>query len=512
MKDDSLTMLESSIETDGPSCRENRPAAGLPDHYHEVMRTFGKNTTWLLLDRAGLKVGAMLAGLVLIGYLGPANVGVYTTAIAVGSLVNVLLDLGLTRYAARVVSAFPDEARPVLGLTLTTTILATIVEVIVATLAYSTGHWYAACLSIGLIFTNLEGTSSLCTGILSADLRSRSVLPGSIMSTVGVVGIIALVVKLKLSVLALLTGLAIKSLIVLIFRLGQLRTYFPAAVVYFLPKTFFQLVKKSAAYFSYSITQMGYEKVAIIAFGLVADHAQVGLFSAALVIASIFPSFTYAASDALLPVMTRLYESDRIPDLNQLRTKLINLLLYLCVPVGIVLAVFAPQICQLLGSRFVSSAPILRIAASRSLLSVLDSFLGQAGLIAVSRVTERRNSQAVGLGLCAVLTVVLGFYWGAIGAATATLVADLVIVAHYLRIYSRIGMPVRCPALVSSLIAGSAMAVSCFTLPPFFWPLRVAAALGVYVASLAIVAPHRVRETAGTFRQCFIPKMTPARG
>ncbi len=505
MKNDPLT-LEDATQPADLSCPEIRSASGLPEQHHEVMRTFGKNTIWLLLDRAGLKLGAMAAGLVLLGYLGPANVGIYTTAIAVGSLVNVLLDLGLTRYAARVVSAFPEEAPPILALTLITTSLATVVELLVAGFAYSTGHWYATCMAIGLIFTNLEGTSSLCTGILSADLRSRSVLPGSIMSTLGIVGIIALVVKLKLSVLALLLGLATKSLIVLIFRLGQLKGFLPSSGFYFLPKTFLELVKKSAAYFSYSITQMGYEKTAIIAFGFVADHTQVGLFSAALVIASIFPSFTYAASDALLPVMTRLYETSRIPDLVELRTKLINLLLYLCVPVGIVLAVFAPQICQLLGSRFVASAPVLRVAAGRSLLSVLDSFLGQAGLTAVSRVTERRNSQAVGLGLCAVLTVALGYYWGAVGAATATLIADFVIVVHYLWIYSRIGMPVRCPVLASSMIAGCAMVIACFAFPTLFWPLQITAALGVYVIALALITPRRVCETAGTFVQCFMPR------
>jgi len=502
---DKFSTLERAGEPSDAVAQEVPSASlELPEHHHQVLRIFGKNTTWLLLDRAGLKVGAMLAGLVLIGYLGPANVGIYTTAIAVGSLVNVLLDLGLTRYAARTVAAFPEEAPSILALTLTTTVLATVVEVAAAGFAYSTGHFYATCILLGLIFTNLEGTSSLCVGVFSADLRSRSVLPGSIMSTAGIVCVIALVVKLKLAVIALLIGLALKSLIVLTFRLIQLRRFLPHSLSLFLPQQFVSLVKKSSAYFSYSVTQIGYEKAAIVVLGLVADHTQVGLFAAALVLASVFPSFTYAASDALLPVMTRLYEADRILDLDILRTRLMNLLLYLCVPVGIVLAVFAPDICHLLGSRFVSSAPVLRITASRSLLSVLDVFLGQAGLTALARVTERRNAQALGLGICVVLTLVLGFYWGALGAAIATLLADLVILLRYFRIYSRIKIPVHCPALLSGVIAGFAMVAACFLLPAIFWPLRVLASLLVYLLVLGITAPRHVRETAGTFKYCFI--------
>jgi O-antigen/teichoic acid export membrane protein len=357
---------------------------------------------------------------------------------------------------------------------------------------------------VGFIFTNLDGTASACGGVLSADLRSRAVLPGSVLNALGVVGIIALVVRFRLSVLALLVGLTVKSLIVLLFRLWQLRDFWPSSWNYFAPRAFVRLAKSSWVFFSYSLTQIGYEKVAIISFGLVADPEHVGLFSAALLIASIFPSFTYAASDALLPVMTRLYEAGRIGDLLELRGRLMNLLLHLSVPIGIALAVFAPHVCQLLGNRFVASAMILRITASRSLLSVLDNFLGQAGLTAVARVRERRNAQAMGLVLCATLTIALGALWGALGAAVATLLADLFIVSQYFRVYRHIGLRVECPALWSSLIAGCAMALACFVLPNSHWLASAAASLLVYFIVLAAIARGRLTESAATFRQCFI--------
>ena len=255
----------------------------------------------------------MLAGVILVGYLGPANVGIYSTALAVGCLLNALLDLGLTRYAARAVAATPGEAQSILALSLTSTVVATLVELCAAAAAYYSGNWYWTCLCVGFIFTNLDGTASACGGVLSADLRSRAVLPGSVLNALGVVGIIALVVRFRLSLLALLVGLTVKSLIVLLFRLWQLRAFWPSSWNYFTPHAFVRLAKHSWVFFSYSLTQIGYEKVAIISFGLVADYEHVGLFSTALLIAGIFPSFTYAASDALLPVMTRLYERRTYP-------------------------------------------------------------------------------------------------------------------------------------------------------------------------------------------------------
>lgn len=486
---------------------ESRPPGAtldLPQHGHQVMRIFGKNTLWLLLDRAGLKVGAMLAGLVLVGYLGPTNLGVYSTAIAMGAILNALTDFGVTRYAARVVAAYPQEGPGILALSLTTTLLASLIEVAAIAIAFHTGHWYVTCMCLGFIFTNLEGTSYICTMLLSAELRSRAVLPGSILSTAGVLATIGLVLRFRWSVLGLLTGMAVKSLIVLLFRLWQVRKYWPRSWACFLPERFLQLMRRSRHFFSYTLTQLGYEKVAIISFGLVATQESVGLLSAALILAGIFPSFTYAASDALLPVMTRLFEAGRSADLLEMRSRLLNLLLVLCVPVGIVLVVFAPEICRLLGSKYVASAPVLRITATRSLFSVLDNFLGQSGLTAIARVRERRNAQALGLAVCAVLTIAAGAVWGPIGAAFATLAADAVILAAYFRVYVRVGMPLECPAAWSSGIAGLAMACVALSASHLFWPARAVAATAAYFVVFAIIARGRLLETAHTFKQSFI--------
>jgi O-antigen/teichoic acid export membrane protein len=503
MRDEKVVAWQD-VGPSGAGATRRTAVLDLPQHGHQVMRIFGRNTLWLLLDRAGLKVGAMLAGLVLVGYLGPANLGIYSMALAIGCLINTLTDFGLTRYAARNVAACADEAPSVLALSLTTTLLASSVELAAIAIAHNTGHWYAACLCTGFIFTNIEGTSYVCTGILSAQLRSRSVLPGAILGTVGVVTTVALVLNFHWSVLGLLTCLSLKSLLVLLLRLWQLRSSWPRSWSYFLPATFIELIRKSWAYFSYSLTQLGYEKVAIIAFGLVATHEEVGLLSAALIIAGIFPSFTYAASDALLPVMTRLYEADRTADLLDLRRRLMNLLLVLCVPVGVVLAVFAPQICHLLGGKFVACAPVLRVVASRSLLSAMDNFLGQSGLTAIARVSERRNSQALGLALCTVLTIVMGLFWGVIGAAVATLLADTIIIVAYFRVFSRVGMAIDCPAAWSCAIAGCAMALACIAMPNSFWPARAAAGIIIYIAMLAVIERESLVETARTLKQSFV--------
>ena len=103
--------------TIGPVTSETgkNPAPGeysLPTERAAILGIFGKNTFWLWLDLGALRIGSLLAGFFLIRYLGPNGFGLYSTAIAVGFLVNAVSDLGLTRYTARAVAANSRPMKP----------------------------------------------------------------------------------------------------------------------------------------------------------------------------------------------------------------------------------------------------------------------------------------------------------------------------------------------------------------------------------------------------------------
>lgn len=477
-------------------------ASDLPEQGHEIMRVFGRNTLWLLVDRAGLRVATMVAALAMVGYLGPANFGLYSTVIALGALANTFLDFGLTRYASRSVAATPSEAAPILAISVTTTLLATFVEVLLILYGLQRGSSYLECLGAAFILTNLEGTSLLCSGILTAQLRSRAVLPGAVLSSALTVSVIVVAIAYRLSVFHLLAFLAGKAAVVFLLRMWQLRSSWPSLSCFALGE-YARVLRDSWHYYSYSVTQIGYERVAIVGLGLVASHEQVGLLASALTLANVFPTFTYAAADALLPVMTRLFEAGRIDGLLELRARLLNALLFFCVPVGITLAAFAPQICQLLGNRFVAAAPVLRIAASRSLLSVLDGFLGTASLMAVGRIRERRNAQIIGLSIAFVLTVFLGWLFSSIGAATAIVVADTGMILGYLHTHKVIGLSIEFPSAIVSGVAGAAMGAVCMLIPHAVWPLAIAGALLVYLLVWALVGRRYLSDTAQVFKECF---------
>src|SRR6266478_6775677 len=180
----SLNNCELRVAAPDPTKPLTSADTGLPTERAAILGIFAKNTFWLWLDLGALRIGSLLAGFFLIRYLGPNGFGLYSTAIAVGFLVNAVSDLGLTRYTARAVAANSAEGPPILSLSLLTTAVFAVLEVAGLLIALLTGHPRAAAICAGLVLNNLEGTAILCSAMLTANLRSRQILSGSVIGTI----------------------------------------------------------------------------------------------------------------------------------------------------------------------------------------------------------------------------------------------------------------------------------------------------------------------------------------
>ena len=474
----------------------------LPNESSTLLRIFGRNSLWLWMDLGGLRIGSLLAGLFLIRYFGPANFGIYSSALAIGWVVNAVTDLGITRYAAREVAARPAERPPIFGVSLLTTFAAFLIQAAMLILAVLTHHAILSAIAAGLIFCNLEGTASLCSAVLTAELRSRDIVPSSITGILGMIGMTVLVILMHLSVLVMLLGLSVKSLVVLSMRLWKLRSGLPTReTLHRAP--LLRVIRSAWPYFQYNLTQIGYGRVAIVCFGLIASPEKVGWFAAAFVIADVFPQWSYACSNALLPVWTKLFESKRFQDLVELRQRLLDIVIFTAVPFWIGLALFAPQVCRLLGSRYAFSAPVLRIVASRSLLSVLDGFLGHGYLIAVNQVRARQRAQVRSLVLLAALSLLLGWLWGPVGVGVALFVSDSTLVLQYLRISARIKMKIEWPAVLPAVVAGGVMVGAALATPhSISLPFEIIVVFCAYFLSLLALSRDRLFDAGRTLRAC----------
>src|SRR5437016_9420309 len=157
----SLNNCELRVAAPDPTKPLTSADTGLPTERAAILGIFAKNTFWLWLDLGALRIGSLLAGFFLIRYLGPRDFGLYSTAIAIGFLVNAISDLGLTRYTARAVSADASEGPPILALSFLTTLAFALLEIEGLIISLLTGHRGMAAICAGLIINNREGTAIL---------------------------------------------------------------------------------------------------------------------------------------------------------------------------------------------------------------------------------------------------------------------------------------------------------------------------------------------------------------
>lgn len=470
-------------------------------HGARLLQTFGKSTMWLWLDRGALRISNALAGLLLIRYLGPTSFGIYATALATGELVSTFFTFGLNLRAARDVGLDELQSKHIVAAHITISGFAFALQITFFTAALSFGHRQLAAIAAGILLLNFESIAGFCRGVLVADLRTRETLPGSILSAAGLLVVTACVILLHYSALGLLVGLTMRSATVASLRLWQIRRHWPSNTSIRYPQLR-RTLQRTWAYGTYSLTAIGYQRSSILFLGMVALPSNVGIFSAAMALAYLYPLWSEAWNEAILPIMTRLFENAHYEELLALRQRVLDVLLFVSVPVAVLMSAFAPQICAVFGPRFSGSAIVLRILAFRSLVAVLDGFIGQAFLTAIGQVGERRNAQMKAFVVLAALTLLLGRYWGAAGAAVALLCSDLVLFIQYLPICRRAFLPLQWPALWPSMGAGSAMAVSAVYAPFAFWLFKAPFSLGIYLCVLIFVARNRVLSTTNTLREC----------
>ena len=480
-------------------------AQEVPAQRSAILGMFGRNTFWLWLDMGALRIGSLLAGFFLIRYFGPHDFGLYSTAMAVGFLVNAISDLGLTRYTARAVSADRSQGPPILALTYVSTAVFAALELIALFAALSKGNTAAAVIIAGLLINNFEGSAILCSAMLNATLRARLILPGSVISTICLITFSALVILLHLPVLTFILLSCSRSFVVFLVRLWQLRDLWPTAAVWSVQKLR-ETIRRAWPYFTYNITQVSYGRISIVCFGLVASQAWVGIYSAAFILSDIYPQWSYSASGAVLPLWTRLYEGSRIQELVETRESLLDVIVVISVPIAIALSVFAPEICGFLGPRYVASAPVLRIIAYRALLSVIDGLVGHGFLIAINQVRKRQRSQLIALAILALLTLALGHWWGPQGVAAALFVSDAILIAQYYGILAKLDLRIRTWFFVPVCAAGGCMALVAFIVPGN-WGLaaRAVAGLSAYLGTLFLLSGSRVFDVIRTMRHCLTP-------
>ena len=162
----------------------------------------------------------------------------------------------------------------------------------------------------------------------------------------------------------------------------------------------------------------------IIVLGFFRPKAEVGVYAAAISLATIMDMIMTAVNSVIAPTFAELHAQERLADLQGLLTKAARVAFFTILPISITLMVFGKQILRIFGGYFVAANTVLSLLA---IAYLVRSFTGSVGLLL--SMTGLHSLFAKVLVTTVTATLALDFFliprYGMTGAASATLLGVL---------------------------------------------------------------------------------------
>jgi O-antigen/teichoic acid export membrane protein len=445
---------------------------------------------------AGLKVlvqTTRLASLVLVivmaRVLGPAEFGKFTLAYTLATLLGVALEFGVSPVLTRGVARDPaaTAAQWASAATLKLGLLGLLGPVFLALplLAHRPWDTTAAVWLLGLALalqSFVENGVSVFTGVqrLDHELRVRlvekSVLVVAGFAALGLggglLGVVCAFVLAAAVSLGLTTWLIHR-------RLARLDRWWDAPGAWALARELAPVAQ--ALVFAFATSRLAPIAVALLAGDVAAGH-----FGAAFRVYDVMSIVPVTLIAAVYPELARTPST--APRFRALTTQAVEALLLLAWPVALGLLVSAPWLIGwIYGPRYLAAAPVLALLGAAVGCAMVQHFCGVV-FLALDQPRRLRVVAVLAFGTSAVVTPSLVLAGGAVGAALAVLIVELVGLAASLWSFRQLGTwPLGRGAAKSlgAAVAGAAAA----SLWPAGGPGRLLVALGGYAVALLVLRP-----------------------
>ena len=437
--------------------------------------------------------GTRLASLVLViamaRVLGPAEFGKFTFAYALATMLGVALEFGispvLTRGVARDPAATAAQWASAATLKLGLLGLAGPIFLVLPLLARRPWDTTAAVWLLGLALALqalVENGVSVFTGVQRLDqelqvrLVEKSVLIVAGFAALalggGLIGVVLAFVLAAAVSLGLTTRLIHR-------RLARLDGWWDAPGAWALARELAPVAQALLLTFATS-------RLAPVAVALLAGDVAAGHFGAAFRVYDVMSIVPVTLVAAVFPELARTPATQ--PRFRALTTQAVEALLLVAWPVALGLAVGAPWLVGwIYGPGYLLAAPVLALLGGAVGCAMVQHFCGVV-FLALDRPRRLRAVAALGFLTSALVTPGLVLAGGAVGAALAVLVVELVALAATFWSLRQLGVwPLGRGAVkgLGAAAAGAAVA----SLGPAGGPGRLLLALGGYAVALLVLRP-----------------------
>jgi O-antigen/teichoic acid export membrane protein len=463
------------------------------------------------LRTAGYGLGvavSVISSALLLRHLGVVATGDYVTVLSLVSLTSGATETGLAAIGVRELSTLPaDQARSffrsLCGLRLVFTFAGGMLAVVVSLASgYSSTLVLGTLLAAGgFVVLTSQTTYSLP---LMARLQLRAVTGVEVLRQLATAAVIVALVVIGAPLLpfwsaTILAGIAATAVAALLIRgTMPLLPAFDRAI-------WGSLLRRTLPYSLAAAVGVVYFRLAILIMSHVASAQQTGYYGASFRIIEVLFIVPQLIVSSTLPIFARAARDDHAR-LEYALGRTFDACLLLGLAVGLALITGASFVIAVVaGPKFGPSADVLRVQGFALIATFVGAVLGYA-LLSLGRYRAVLQINLTVLVLSGVLTGILASKYGALGAAGATTIVELIYTAMLATAVLRAGVRPQV-SLGGAPRAVLAALLGALTLLPPDMPnvLRPVLALGIYGAALLLLGavPRELLEQ--------IPRLRPRR-
>lgn len=393
------------------------------------------NASWLLADRI-LRMGlSLVVGVWVARYLEPDQFGLYNYAFAIALIFNTVANLGLDGIVVRNLVRDPDRKNELLGTTIGLKLLAQVAAIALAIGSIMVirptdflSHWLVGIITVGMLFEGFYGIDFWFQSQTQSKYSTLAKTTAFVASSIVKVIFIQIKAPVTFFAAAYLVETAVTALGLLWFYRSQGHLI---KAWTFCRKTAIALLTDSWTLIISSFVVMIYMRIDQIMLGQLVNDRAVGLYSAAVKISELWYFVPTALTSSVYPSMIQARAVSAEKYANQIQ-KVLDGLVLMAYSVAIGASLFSTQIVVLLyGQEYAEAGTVLA-------LHVWTGIFVSLGIMRSSWTTIEGYmhlalaSTATGAGINVMLNYALIPKYGGVGAAIATLIAQ--IFASYLSV------------------------------------------------------------------------------
>ncbi|MDO4154768.1 MAG: flippase [Clostridia bacterium] len=259
---------------------------------------------------------------------------------------------------------------------------------------------------------------------------------------------------------------------------------------------FKQHLKPIFVFFATSVAISVYTNLDTVMLGFMTDDVQTGLYSASVKVKNLLCSVVSSLGAVLLPRLSLYVRNEETDKFFETLSKVLNFLLLISLPLTVYFLFFArTSILLFSGAEYEPATPAMQLLMPTVFFIALSGLTGNQILVPLGREKAVMVSVICGAVIDFGLNWIFIPKWGAAGAAAATMIAELVVLAVQLcflqKTALRVARGVKYRPILISLLGATVTGWLCLRFLPIsshFWMLAVSAVLffGVYGALLLL--------------------------